>query len=204
MRSETLAVWLLTFALHAGVLLLLAWLLDRGRLRAQLAWRELLWRGALFGALFSASLQVFSGMPAPARFAFASAAPIAVADIPRQPVVAVREAAPALDDSAGAGCGHRRRLPSRLDKACRRCRVRLWSASIQRGGAVSRVISEASPARVQPASLSDVTIGIYQPGNDPQFAIGILNRGGNSGSEWCDIEMNADGAAGTVGPRRKR
>ena len=95
MRSETLAVWLLTFALHAGVLLLLAWLLDRGRLRAQLAWRELLWRGALFGALFSASLQVFSGMPAPARFAFASAAPIAVAEIPRQPVAAVGEAGPA-------------------------------------------------------------------------------------------------------------
>lgn len=68
MRTELLATWLLTFALHAGVLLLLAWLLDRSRSRVLLAWRELLWRGALFGALLSASVQALPVLPAPARW----------------------------------------------------------------------------------------------------------------------------------------
>lgn len=91
MRSETLAVWLLTFALHAGVLLLLAWLLDRGRLRAQLAWREVLWRGALFGAVFSASLQTLSGLPAP-RLVLASIAPLATSETMRETATPVRAA----------------------------------------------------------------------------------------------------------------
>ena len=87
MRSEWVATWLLTFALHAGALLLVAWLVDRGRLRAQLAWRELLWRGALFGAVFSASLQTFSGLPAP-RLVLASIAPYAAS----APMASVRAA----------------------------------------------------------------------------------------------------------------
>src|SRR5688500_5492266 len=74
MRSEWVATWLLTFALHTGALLLVAWSVDRGRLRAQLAWRELLWRGALFGALLSASLQTLAGLPVAARLVLASAA----------------------------------------------------------------------------------------------------------------------------------
>ena len=46
MASEILAAWLITVALHASVLLGIAWLLDRGALRARPAWRELMWRAA--------------------------------------------------------------------------------------------------------------------------------------------------------------
>ena len=89
MRSEWVATWVLTFALHAGVLLLVAWLVDRGRFRSQLAWRELLWRGALFGAVLSASLQVFSGIPAPARLALASLVPDVTSGPVREPATSV-------------------------------------------------------------------------------------------------------------------
>lgn len=48
--------WLLTLVLHATGLLALAWLLERlGALRHP-GWRELAWRGALFGALLSSLL----------------------------------------------------------------------------------------------------------------------------------------------------
>ncbi|KFL36182.1 M56 family metallopeptidase [Arenimonas donghaensis] len=50
---DLLLSWLLTLALHATGLLALAWLLERlGALRHP-GWRELAWRGALFGALLS-------------------------------------------------------------------------------------------------------------------------------------------------------
>jgi beta-lactamase regulating signal transducer with metallopeptidase domain len=65
--SEILAAWLLTLALHASVLLGIAWLLDRGALRAQPAWRELLWRAAFFGGVATASVQVLLDAPSPAR-----------------------------------------------------------------------------------------------------------------------------------------
>jgi beta-lactamase regulating signal transducer with metallopeptidase domain len=67
MTSEILTAWLLTVALHASVLLGIAWLLDRGALRAQPAWRELLWRAAFFGGVATASVQVLLDTPAPAR-----------------------------------------------------------------------------------------------------------------------------------------
>lgn len=67
MASEILAAWLLTVALHASVLLGVAWLLDRGALRARPAWREMLWRAAFFGAAATASAQVLLDAPAPAR-----------------------------------------------------------------------------------------------------------------------------------------
>ena len=92
MRSEWVATWLLTFALHAGVLLLVAWLVDRGRLRAQLAWRELLWRGALFGAVLSTSLQVLSGLEGPARLVLASTAPYTMSETMREPATSMRAA----------------------------------------------------------------------------------------------------------------
>jgi hypothetical protein len=92
MRSEWVATWLLTFALHAGVLLLVAWLVDRGRLRAQLAWRELLWRGALFGAVLSTSLQVLSGLEGPARLVLASTAPYTMSETMHEPATSMRAA----------------------------------------------------------------------------------------------------------------
>ena len=59
---ETMAAWLLTVALHGGVLLALAWLVECA-LRATGsgwrlgAWRESLWRAALFGGVLTATLQ---------------------------------------------------------------------------------------------------------------------------------------------------
>lgn len=67
MASEILTAWLLTFGLHASVLLGVAWLIDRGSLRARPAWREMLWRAAFFGGVVTASAQVLLDTPAPAR-----------------------------------------------------------------------------------------------------------------------------------------
>lgn len=64
---ETVAAWLITLGLHAGVLLGIAWIVDRGALRARPAWREMLWRTALFGAAFSAGAQMLLDKPLPAR-----------------------------------------------------------------------------------------------------------------------------------------
>jgi len=43
------AGWLLTVALHGGLFLLAAWLIDRTWHAPPNAWRELMWRVALFG-----------------------------------------------------------------------------------------------------------------------------------------------------------
>ncbi|HEV7489893.1 MAG TPA: M56 family metallopeptidase [Rhodanobacteraceae bacterium] len=67
MASEIYAAWLLTFGLHASVLLSVAWLIDRGSLRARPAWREMLWRAAFFGGVVTASAQVLLDTPAPTR-----------------------------------------------------------------------------------------------------------------------------------------
>ncbi|MEO7062504.1 MAG: M56 family metallopeptidase, partial [Dokdonella sp.] len=69
MRSELVAVWLLTLTVHVGVLLVIAWVLDRGALRTRLTWRELLWRTALFGGMLTASVQTVLDMPTAVRFA---------------------------------------------------------------------------------------------------------------------------------------
>ena len=74
MRSEFVAAWLLTVAMHVGALLLLAWLVDRWLIHTQLAWREWLWRIALFGGVLTASAPMFFGMPALARFVLPSSA----------------------------------------------------------------------------------------------------------------------------------
>ncbi|HYG62435.1 MAG TPA: hypothetical protein VEL74_07625, partial [Thermoanaerobaculia bacterium] len=59
--ASTAAAWLLTYALHSTLLLGLAWLVSR-RLagRAPLA-EEAIWRGALLGAVLTASLQLAGG-----------------------------------------------------------------------------------------------------------------------------------------------
>jgi beta-lactamase regulating signal transducer with metallopeptidase domain len=74
MASEILAAWLLTVALHASVLLGVAWFLDRGALRARPAWREMLWRAAFFGAAATASAQVLLDAPASARIGLPTSA----------------------------------------------------------------------------------------------------------------------------------
>src|SRR5580765_1056826 len=74
MASETFAAWLLTVAVHATVLLGIAWLADRGALRSRPAWREILWRAAFFGAVVTASVQVLLQTPTHARIALATRA----------------------------------------------------------------------------------------------------------------------------------
>lgn len=74
MKSELVAAWLLTMALHAAVLLTLAWLVDRQLPRDHLGWREWVWRVALFGALLSASGQLLLDTPKVVRIAPASTA----------------------------------------------------------------------------------------------------------------------------------
>ncbi len=69
MQSEFVAAWLLTLALHVGVLLVVAWVVDRGALRARPAWRELLWRAALFGGALTATAQTVLDVPTATRFA---------------------------------------------------------------------------------------------------------------------------------------
>jgi beta-lactamase regulating signal transducer with metallopeptidase domain len=53
--------WLLTVALHGGILLFLLWLSEQFW-HTPRAWRELLWRCALFGGVVTASLQPIAGV----------------------------------------------------------------------------------------------------------------------------------------------
>ena len=71
MNAEFFAAWLLTLAMHAGVLLVLAWAFDRSRLRVHLGWREWLWRLALFGGFLTSTAQLVLETPGPARFSLA-------------------------------------------------------------------------------------------------------------------------------------
>jgi len=52
-----LIAWLLMLALHASVLLLIAWSIDTCLRSLRETWRELLWRAALFGGLLTATIQ---------------------------------------------------------------------------------------------------------------------------------------------------
>ncbi|MEO7432516.1 MAG: M56 family metallopeptidase [Dokdonella sp.] len=79
MKTEFVAAWLLTLALHASVLLAIAWAADRGVVRTRPAWREMLWRVALFGGLVTATMQTVLDMPMAARFAVAHRAAAAIA-----------------------------------------------------------------------------------------------------------------------------
>ena len=70
-----IAGWLLTVALHGGVFLAAAWLIDRTWRAPPNAWRELMWRIALFGGVITASLQPIAGpSPIAARWQLAGAA----------------------------------------------------------------------------------------------------------------------------------
>ena len=81
--------WLLTLVVHASVLLSLAWLLQRlGALRHP-GWRELAWRGALFGALVSSVLaSAATRLPEPGEWR--DAAPPSAQAAPAVPAPAKR------------------------------------------------------------------------------------------------------------------
>ena len=62
--------WLLTVALQSVLLLIAAWAIDRV-FALRNAWRELLWRAALFGGVLTATLQMFSAqVPLAGRWQF--------------------------------------------------------------------------------------------------------------------------------------
>lgn len=102
MRIETILVALATFFVHAGVLLSIAWAVDRGFLRRQPAWRELLWRVALFGAVVTAGVQVLSTVDLPLRFVWRvpAATQAIVATVPDTASAAVEASASSTKVSA--------------------------------------------------------------------------------------------------------
>lgn len=71
MSAEHFAAWLLTLAIHVGVLLVLAWTVDRTWLQVHLGWREWMWRLALFGGILTSAAQFVLETPGPARFSLA-------------------------------------------------------------------------------------------------------------------------------------
>jgi len=84
MNVETMipaiAGWLLTVALHGGVFLGAAWLIDRTWRAPPNAWRELMWRVAVFGGVITASMQPIAGpSPIAARWQLDGAAATAIA-----------------------------------------------------------------------------------------------------------------------------
>jgi beta-lactamase regulating signal transducer with metallopeptidase domain len=130
MWSETVASWLLTLALHAGVLLTAAWIIDRRVLQDRPGWRELLWRTALFGAVLTASAQSLLQPPTAARIDLSSAAPATAAPrtdrAPAVPAIAGRaESAP----PSAVGVGTRAVGVRSTDTAPRHAAVAAKSAS---------------------------------------------------------------------------
>ena len=76
------AGWLLTVALHGSLFLAAAWLIDRAWRAPPNAWRELMWRVALFGGVITASAQPLAGpSPIAARWQLAGA-PTSTANAP--------------------------------------------------------------------------------------------------------------------------
>lgn len=112
MRADlvpALTDWLLTYWVHATVLLAAAALLGRAR-QLSFAARDLIWKIALVGPLFTATAHsVWSSMPssqleiAPAMAAAMTPAPAAA-----QPTAVVAAAVPAAESFAGTGSSSRR------------------------------------------------------------------------------------------------
>jgi murein DD-endopeptidase MepM/ murein hydrolase activator NlpD/beta-lactamase regulating signal transducer with metallopeptidase domain len=73
--SPPALAWLLTFAIHSTLLLGLVWLITRYARSHRL--RDLLWKTALVGGIFTATLQVFwSARPLSGRFDLSRSAPV--------------------------------------------------------------------------------------------------------------------------------
>lgn len=87
---EQALAWVLTYAVHSTLLLFSAWLVTRGLSSERLRWHERVWKAALFGGLFSASLQLALGVsPAGGRLEWTSA-PVethGLASLPLEPGV---------------------------------------------------------------------------------------------------------------------
>jgi HEAT repeat protein/beta-lactamase regulating signal transducer with metallopeptidase domain len=71
MRTEPVIAWVLTYALHSTLLLLLAWALTRKLVQSHGA-RDLIWKTALVGGLVSSTVQLAAGVvPVGGRFSIA-------------------------------------------------------------------------------------------------------------------------------------
>jgi beta-lactamase regulating signal transducer with metallopeptidase domain len=77
LANQTIA-WMLTYLLHSTLLLGLAWLASKPLSRWSVAAEEAVWKLALVGAIFTASLQFASGWePVAGRWSLAQSAPMA-------------------------------------------------------------------------------------------------------------------------------
>ena len=95
---SVLTAWLLMLPLHASVLLLVAWAIDTG-IATLGAWRELLWRTALFGCLLTATVQAFAPQSFIGRWHWAASAISIVQDARRGDVLPT---APASDTTVAS------------------------------------------------------------------------------------------------------
>ena len=112
------AGWLLTVALHGSVFLAAAWLIDRTWRAPPNAWRELMWRVALFGGVITASLQPIAGpSPIAARWQLAGAATASTAIAPAQTAASVADT---QSISFGAPVAARHSVVSTPPRQCRR------------------------------------------------------------------------------------
>lgn len=128
MQTEAMLALLLTFVVHATILLAVAWAIDRGTLRTQPAWRELLWRVALFGALLTAGAQAVSGSPVSLRFA-----------LPLLPTASGAPATAKDDEARGVSKGAAAMPAARVDKVAAKP-----SATIPRGSVAAIANGAAS------------------------------------------------------------
>ncbi len=97
-----IAAWLLNVAMHGVLLLIAACLIDR-LFAMRNAWRELLWRAALFGGVFTATLQLISAQtPLAGRWNWkeSSAPVVSTAPIPAKSLEAAKVAAKAIQPAA--------------------------------------------------------------------------------------------------------
>jgi beta-lactamase regulating signal transducer with metallopeptidase domain len=102
--------WMLTYLLHSTLLLGLAWIASKPLSRWSVAAEETVWKLALVGALFTASLQLAAGwQPLAGRWNLAAPAPAATIS-----VNTAREATPAVETPAAT---LRASLPARLPVA---------------------------------------------------------------------------------------
>jgi bla regulator protein blaR1 len=89
--------WLLTYLLHSTLLLGLAWLVSKPLSRWSAAAEEAVWKLALVGALFTASLQLAAGWePVAGRWNLQDLAPPAQSAAAAGPVMPLRSAAPVV------------------------------------------------------------------------------------------------------------
>jgi len=113
MTASIPLAWLGTYLIHSTLLLGVAWcasrLLRRRRSETALALEEGLWKGALVGALLTATLQVGLGVSAPgaALMPWADRAVAPRAESPTQGTAAVPLAAVSSDSVPSAGVGSR-------------------------------------------------------------------------------------------------